>query len=166
MHLSTGDALRLAVSQETPAGLRAKEYMDAGDLVPDEVVLQIVRDSLQKSSETGWILDGFPRNQEQAIALDAILTELNQEKYCVIHFEVPDNILIERVAERYKKEGRNDDKDPAVVQTRLQTYREKTAPLIEFYTQREILKVIDGSRSVDIIFNEILKCVKSRFNFD
>lgn len=160
MHLSTGEALRLAVKEETPVGLRAKVHMDAGELAPDEIVLEIVKDSLQKSSEIGWILDGFPRNEKQAIALDVILTELNQEKYCVIHFEVPDNILIERVAKRYEEEGRDDDKYSAVVQARLQTYRKETAPLIDFYDKQEVLKVIDGSRSIDIISNELLEDLK------
>jgi adenylate kinase len=94
MHISTGDALREAVEQKTPAGLRAKEYMDIGKLAPDEVVLQIVRDRLQQSSRAGWILDGFPRNEKQAIALDKIMAELDQKKYCVIYFEVLDNRLV------------------------------------------------------------------------
>lgn len=154
MHVSTGEALRASVAQKSVAGLQAKEYMDAGNLVPDEVVLQIVRDSLQQSSKTGWILDGFPRNEQQAIALENILKELNQEKYCVIYFEVLEDVLIERIAGRYEELGRKDDV-PDTVPKRLQVYKKQTAPLVQFYTQRKVLQSIDGNRSVDIIFDEI-----------
>jgi len=160
MHISTGEVLREAVKQGTPAGVRAQEYMDAGKFAPDEVVLQIVRDSLQKSAETGWIFDGFPRNEKQAIALDEILAELGQEKYCVIYFEVPDDILVERIAGRYKELGRKDD-HPDAVPTRLQEYRKQTAPLIEFYTQQKALWAIDGNRPVDVIFGEIQTLTQS-----
>jgi adenylate kinase len=159
IHVSTGDALRAAVSQKTAAGLKAKKYMDDGDLVPDKVVLQIVQDSLQQGAKTGWILDGFPRNEQQAIALEKILAKLKQKEYCVIYFEVPDSTLIERIAGRYTEGGRNDD-EASVVPNRLRVYREQTSPLIEFYTQRKILKSIDGSRSVDVIFEEIQDILK------
>lgn len=158
-HISTGDVLREAVKQGTAAGVRAKEYMDVGKLAPDEVVLQIVRDSLQ-SGKGGWIFDGFPRNEKQAISLDEILAELGQENYCTIYLEVPEGILIERIAERYKEFGRKDD-HPDAVPTRLQEYRKQTAPLIEFYTQREALQAIDGNRPVDVIFDEIQTLTKS-----
>jgi adenylate kinase len=154
VHLSTGDILREAVKNKTPAGVRAKPYMGPGGLAPDDIVIQIIQDCLHESSEKGWILDGFPRNKEQAIALDEILAELGQKDYTVIFFEVSDEILIERIAGRYEDFGREDD-HPDVVPERLNVYREKTSPLIEFYDQRGVLKAIDGNRSVDIIFNEI-----------
>jgi adenylate kinase len=158
VHLSTGDILRAAVENKTPAGLKAKEYMDAGGLAPDDIVIQIIQDSLNSNSEKGWILDGFPRNKEQAIALDKILTELNQKDYTVVFFEVSDEILVERIAGRYKDLGRPDD-HPDKVPTRLKVYREKTFPLIEFYTQQGVLKVIDGDRSVDTIFEKVSTAV-------
>jgi adenylate kinase len=160
VHLSTGDILRAAVDNETPAGLKAKPYMDAGGFAPDDIVIQIVQDCLCASSEKGWILDGFPRNKEQAIALDKILAELDQKDYCVIFFEVSDAILIERIAGRYKDFGREDD-HPDVVPIRLQAYKEKTAPLIEFYEQRGALKTIDGDKSVDTIFDKLIQILIS-----
>jgi adenylate kinase len=154
IHVSTGDALRAAVSQKTAAGLKAKKYMDDGDLVPDKVVLQIVQDSLQQGAKTGWILDGFPRNEQQAIALEKILAELKQEKYCVIYFDVSDDALVERIAGRYVEFGRSDD-NPSIVPNRLQVYRDQTSCLINFYTQRKALHTIDGNRSVEHIFEEL-----------
>lgn len=160
IRLSTGDALREAVERKTSAGLQAKEYMDDGDLVPDEVVLQIVRDSLQQSAESGWILDGFPRNKEQAIALEKILDELNQKTFHVIYLAVSDDVLAERVAGRYS-EIRRDDDEPSVALKRLKVYGEQTAPLIDFYTQRKVIKSINGNLSVDVIFNEIQAVVSN-----
>jgi adenylate kinase len=155
VHLSTGDILRAAVDNGTPAGLEAKPYMNAGGLAPDEIVIQIIQDSLNSSSEKGWILDGFPRNVEQAIALETILDEMGQKDYSVIFFDVSDDVLIQRITGRHEEFGRKDD-HPDVVPKRLEVYREKTAPLIEFYEKRGVLKKIDGDRSVDDIFDELL----------
>ncbi len=160
IHVSTGDALRLAVEQKTSAGLEAKKYMDLGDLVPDEVVLRIVRDSLQKSSKTGWILDGFPRNQEQAIALDSILAELGQNKYCTIYFEVSHSILIQRISGRFSDLGRSDD-DPNIALNRLEIYKKQTEPLIKFYNYQKILRDIDGNQSIEFIFTKVKEVIES-----
>jgi adenylate kinase len=154
VHLSTGDILREAVENGTPAGLKAKEYMDAGKLAPDDIVIQIIQDSLKASSEKGWILDGFPRNVEQATALEAILNEMGQKDYSVIFFDVSDDVLLQRITGRYEEFGREDD-HPDVVPKRLEVYREKTAPLIEFYEKRGVLRKINGERSVDNIFDEL-----------
>lgn len=163
IHLSTGDALRLAVKEETPAGLRAKVYMDEGKLAPDEIVLEIVKDSLQKSSEVGWILDGFPRNEKQAIALDVILTELGQDKYCVIYFEVSTGTLIRRIAGRFEELGRSDD-NPSTALNRLEIYKKQTKPLVNLYTNQDILWKIDGNESVELIFRKTQEVVQ-RFNY-
>jgi adenylate kinase len=154
VHLSTGDILRAAADNGTPAGLKAKPYMDAGGFAPDDIVIQIIQDCLHASSEKGWILDGFPRNKEQAISLDKILTELGEKNYRAIFFEVSDDVLLERITGRYKEFGRKDD-HPDIVPKRLEVYREKTAPLIEFYEKRGLLKKIDGNRSVNDIFGDL-----------
>lgn len=161
--ISTGDALRLALAERTPIGLQAKEFMDAGELVPDEVVLTIVQDKLRSTDATGWILDGFPRNKSQAISLEKVLTELEQDKCLVIYLEVEDEILIERIAGRYKELGRKDDADPNTVANRLEIYKEETLPLIKFYSQQNILRTVNGNRSVDHVFDEICLIIKEFF---
>jgi len=158
-HLSTGDALRAAVTRGTAAGKKAKSYMDEGGLVPDEIVLQIVSDSLRNNEARGWILDGFPRSEQQAVALDKILTDLKEIDYKVIYFEVPDATLLERVAGRYQEAKREDDKSEVALR-RLAIYREKTYPLIGFYEKLNRLVVIDGNQEIDQVF-ETLKTALS-----
>lgn len=154
-HISTGDILRNAKAQGTPLGLKAKEYMDRGDLVPDELMLGLIRERLsQPDAQAGWILDGFPRNVTQASFLDELLQGLNQKYDCVINLEVPDEVLVGRMLERGKKEGRTDD-TPETIRRRLEVYRQKTAPLIDFYSAREQLVSVDGNRSLEEVTAEL-----------
>src|SRR5919202_6412203 len=140
-HISTGDILRGAVAQATPLGQKAQAYMEKGELVPDELLLDLVRDRLNQSdAQNGWILDGFPRNVSQASFLDNLLQENNQTCEC-INLEVPDEVLIQRMLGR----GRTDD-TPEAIRTRLDIYHNDTAPLIGYYRDRSSLRVIDGNR--------------------
>jgi adenylate kinase len=144
-HISTGDILRVAVSQKTDLGLKAGAYMDAGDLVPDSLILEMVRDRLtQPDTASGWLLDGFPRTVTQATFLDQLLQEINQSCDAVINFEVPDEMLVQRLLGR----GRKDDNEEVIL-NRLGVYRQQTAPLIEFYQERQMLITIDGSQPVE-----------------
>ncbi|MBD1996829.1 adenylate kinase [Leptolyngbya sp. FACHB-671] len=144
-HISTGDILRGAVSQQTDLGIKAQSYMDQGELVPDQLILDLVRDRLgQPDIEKGWILDGFPRNVNQAVFLDELLQEIEQTCDCVVNLEVPDDVLVARLLSR----GRKDDSEE-VIRNRLQVYREQTAPLIDFYSDRQQLISVDGNRSVE-----------------
>lgn len=144
-HISTGDMLRSAVSQETELGKQAKEYMERGDLVPDELILGIVRDRLSEDdAQGGWILDGFPRNVEQAVYLESLLEEIGQSCDQVLNLKVADNTIVQRLLSR----GRQDDSED-VIRHRLQVYHHQTAPLISFYSDRQKLTSIDGDMAVE-----------------
>ena len=157
-HISTGDILREAKANGTPLGLKAKEYMDRGELVPDQLILDLVRERLSQEDVTvGWILDGFPRTIDQAKFLDQLLEELNQACSAVINLEVPDEILVQRMLERGQKEGRADD-TKEVISHRLEVYRTQTAPLIDFYRDR--LKSINGNQSLDQVTAELQQALR------
>ena len=146
-HISTGDILRAAVKAQTELGRQADAYMSRGDLVPDELVLGLVRERLQQSdAQKGWILDGFPRNAEQAEALDILLAEIRQSPDSAVNFDVPDEVLVQRLLSR----GRKDDTE-AVIRHRLDIYREKTAPLIDFYQSRQKLLSVNGDAEVEAV---------------
>ena len=143
-HISTGDILRQAVSEESELGLQAKAYIDRGDLVPDSLVIELIQNRLAQADTTnGWILDGFPRNLSQAIALQRLLKEIKQVCDHVISFEVPTETLVTRMLER----GRKDDNE-VTVRRRLNVFVEQTVPLINFYNQLGYLKTINGTGSI------------------
>jgi adenylate kinase len=140
-HISTGDILRGAVLRQTPLGLKAQSYMDQGNLVPDQLVIALIRERLsQPDAQKGWILDGFPRNTAQALFLDELLAEIHQIYDCAVNLEVPDDVLVVRLLGR----GREDDTE-VIIRNRLQVYHDQTAPLIDFYKSRQNLISIDGN---------------------
>lgn len=181
-HISTGDIFRAAIKEGTPLGLQAKEYMDQGQLVPDELVVDIVKERLtQSDTNNGYLLDGFPRTVAQAEALDASLQELNTPLTAVLNVDVAEEELIERLTGRRvcracgatyhikfnaptvrsvcdKCGGelyqRSDDTVETVKQ-RLAVYRQQTAPLIDYYHEQGILSSVDGAREIDVVFQEI-----------
>lgn len=156
-HISTGDILRAAVAQETELGLKAKSFMDKGELVPDHLILDIVRDRLaSEDTKAGWILDGFPRNVSQADFLDTLLDDIDQACDYVVNLEVPDDILIQRLLSRGM--NRSDDNEE-VIRHRLQVYRNQTAPLIDFYRDRQKLVSINGHQSVDAVTHQLKELV-------
>jgi adenylate kinase len=143
-HISTGDLFRAAVSAQTPLGVKAKGYLDRGELVPDDLVIDLIRERLvQPDTQPGWLLDGFPRTVPQAQALDDLLSSIHQDLDRVVNLEVPDAFLLERLLGR----GRKDDSED-IIRRRLQVYHEQTAPLIRFYGDRHQLTDIDGSAPV------------------
>ena len=151
-HLSTGDMLRNAVSSKSEIGLKAKDIMEKGGLVSDEVVLSIVQERVANSdSKKGFILDGFPRTVNQAERLDLILNE-EQKIDCVLRIKVDEEEIIKRLIDR----GRNDDK-PDIIKNRFKSYNAETQPLIPFYETREILFNIDGMQEVEKVSAEIKK---------
>ncbi|WP_298884866.1 adenylate kinase [Phascolarctobacterium succinatutens] len=181
-HISTGDMFRAAVSAGTELGKEAKKYMDAGGLVPDVVTIGIVREGLSKPEcANGFILDGFPRTEEQAVALDGILKDLGIKLTGVVNISVPDSELVARVVGRRickacgatyhvsfnpsKVENvcdkcggnlyqRNDDKEETVV-NRLHAYHEQTEPLIEYYKKQGLYKEIDGLQPIDKVYADV-----------
>jgi len=147
-HISTGDILRAAVKNQTPLGVKAKGFMDAGDLVPDSLVIDLIRERLQEPDALkGWILDGFPRNVAQAGFLEQLLQEINQACDRTINLDVADEVVVQRLVERGKESGRSDDTEETI-RHRLQVYREQTEPLIDFYQTRGALVTVDGDQSM------------------
>jgi adenylate kinase len=145
LHLSTGELLRAEVEAGTELGREAEQVMARGALVSDALVLAIVRSRLE-SHPGGWLLDGFPRNLAQAEALDSLLEELGQSLEQVVLMELDDAVLIQRLLSR----GRADDNE-TVIRHRLEVYREQTAPLIEHYRDRGLLRPVDASGTVEEI---------------
>ncbi|MGB3300961.1 MAG: adenylate kinase [Phormidesmis sp.] len=157
-HISTGDILRAAVKAKTDLGKKAEGYMSAGELVPDDLILDLIRERLgQEDTVSGWLLDGFPRNVEQAEFLSKLLDEIEQTCDCVINLEVPDDELVSRMLSR----GRADDKED-VIKNRLAVYREETEPLIAFYQGQEQLCSVDGSLAMADVTSELEKIVVGR----
>ncbi len=159
-HISTGDMLRAHVAQKTPLGEKAKGYMDRGELVPDGLILDMVRERLsQPDTKPGWILDGFPRNVNQAGFLDQLLAEIEQGCDRVVNLDVPDEVLISRLVLRGKEQGRSDDNEDTI-RRRLQVYRDQTAPLIDYYTQRQQLVVVNGDQSMQEVTTQLQKVIQ------
>lgn len=150
-HISTGDILRTAVASKTPLGLKAQSYMDQGNLVPDPLVIDLIRDRLsQPDAENGWILDGFPRNVAQAAFLDELLADISQAYDYAVNLDVPDDVLVQRMLGR----GRQDDTEE-VIRRRLQVYHDQTAPLIDFYQSQHKLLSINGNITPEAVTDEL-----------
>jgi adenylate kinase len=154
-HIATGDMLRSAMAADTPLGRRVKPIYDAGDLVPDETMIELIRDRLAvDDTAEGFVLDGFPRTAVQAEALDATLGEIDRPLTVVFEFQLPEKVAVERLLRRAQEEGRVDD-TPQAIRKRLRLYRELTEPLIEYYRARGNLVGLHADRSVGEVFTEI-----------
>jgi adenylate kinase len=144
-HLSTGDIFRFNIKNDTDLGKLAKTFMDKGDLVPDEVTIQMLQSEVDKNPESdGFLFDGFPRTIAQAEALDAFLTSRNQKITATVALEADDNILVQRLLERGKTSGRPDDQDEEKIRNRYQEYNEKTAPLMVYYDTQGKFHAVNG----------------------
>jgi adenylate kinase len=156
--ISPGDIFRAEIKQETELGKRVQAYNDAGALVPDEVVIEVMRNRLvQGDTNIGWILDGFPRTTKQAQALNDLLAEIDQKYDFVLNLDVPDRTLIDRLVLRSAEQGRSDDNE-ATIANRLKEYYEKTRPLLEFYG--EDVTQIDGTPSMA----EVSQVIKTKLS--
>lgn len=155
-HISTGDILRSAVKEGTELGKLAKSYMDRGELVPDEVIIGIIKERLSQDDvkDRGFILDGFPRTLPQAEALEKLLSELSMPLDKVIYLNVDDEEVVKRLLSR----GRADDTEE-VIRNRLRVYREQTAPLIDYYAEKCLLVEIYGVGDIDEITKKIEEAV-------
>nr|WP_221472400.1 adenylate kinase [Amycolatopsis umgeniensis] len=155
-HISTGDLFRAHVGEQTPLGQEAKRYLDSGELVPDSVTNEMVRERLaEPDAKVGFLLDGFPRNTKQADVLGEILGEVDTELNAVIQLQVSEDVVVERLLSR----GRSDDTEE-VIRRRQQIYVSETAPLLEYYA--EILVTVDGVGSVDEISARVLEALRDR----
>lgn len=180
-HISTGDILRAAVKNQTPLGIKAKTYMDAGDLVPDDLVIDLVKERLQdKDTEKGFILDGFPRTSTQAVALDFELSKLERPLTAALLVDVDKEVIIKRLTSRRmcrecgfigtdadatcpKCDGemyQRDDDNEATVRNRLDVYENSTAPLIDYYRGCDLLVEIDGDRDPEEVLASIEEALK------
>ena len=160
--ISTGDMLREAVRLKSPLGRRAKSIMEAGELVSDDVVIGLIRERIAlPDARRGFLLDGFPRTIEQAVALDRLLNGNGEALDAVINLLVPEGVLVERMVGRAALEGRTDDR-PETVRERLRVYREKTAPLVDHYGARGLLVDVDGSGSIGEVSGRIDRAAAAR----
>jgi adenylate kinase len=158
--ISTGDILRANVALGTELGKIARPIMEAGELVPDELVTKMLKARLaERDAENGALFDGFPRTVAQAEALDALLAELGRRVDVVLFIDVPDDVIVARLLSRARLEGRADD-TPATVRERLRVYREKTAPLAARYEASGKLVAIDGNRSVEDVAADVKRAVE------
>lgn len=141
-HISTGEILRQAIADNTDLGIKAQKYVDGGELVPDDLILDLIKERLgQSDAQKGWILDGFPRNVAQASFLDNLLDEINQSCDYVVNLDVSDEVIVNRLLLR----GRKDDSEETI-RRRLQVYQEQTAPVIDYYRNYGKLNSVNGDR--------------------
>lgn len=148
-HLSTGEIFRYNIKNNTKLGNLAKSYIEKGDLVPDEVTIQMLQDEVEKHKNTnGFLFDGFPRTILQAKALDVFLETKNWEVTGTVALEADDEILVKRLLERGKTSGRADDQDENKIRNRYVEYNQKTAPLLSFYKEQDKLYSVDGIGSI------------------
>jgi adenylate kinase len=176
-HISTGDILRAAVKNETELGLKAKAFMDAGDLVPDDLIIDLMRERVQQpDTAEGVILDGFPRTTTQAVALDAMFSDLNRPLDAALLIDVDAEVIVERLTSRRMckecgaigsvADGANcskcggemyqrDDDNETTVRNRLDVYAKSTSPLIDYYKGCDLLVSIDGDRDPEVVYADV-----------
>ena len=160
IHLSTGDLLRGEITAGTQLGLEAKKLMDQGQLVPDDVVIGMIRNKLNNNPQaTGFIFDGFPRTIKQAEALDDLLQELNTSITGMLALEVTEDELVSRLLNRGKDSGRSDDQDITIIRNRIHEYNNKTAPLAGYYSGQGKFKGVRGIGNIDEIFGALRQAI-------
>ena len=175
-HISTGDLLRAAVKAQSELGIQAKKYMDAGELVPDQLVIDLVKERLAADdAQKGFILDGFPRNTVQAVTLDTELSALERGLVCALLVDVEADVIVKRLSSRRtcrecgytgtasdatcpKCDGemyQRDDDKPETIKNRLDVYEKNTSPLVEYYRGQSILKTVNGDQSVAQVYADV-----------
>lgn len=164
-HISTGDILRNEVKQQTELGMKAQSIMEKGELVPDELLIEILHSVIEKNKGVaGFIFDGFPRTLIQAKELDQLMEKIEDSINLVLSLEVGDEEVVKRLLKRAELEGRKDD-NKETIENRLNVYRNQTAPLLDYYHEQEKLEKIKGVGSIEEIFNEICKVVDKYLMF-
>ncbi|MDR2886767.1 MAG: adenylate kinase [Bacteroidales bacterium] len=156
LHLSTGDMLRAEIAAGTELGKKMSAIMSKGELVPDEVVIEMIAAKIDGvKDKSGFLFDGFPRTVAQTVALEKMLNDRNMKINSMLTLDVDHDELVKRLIARAELSGRPDDKDPAVIENRIDVYREKTEPIIDFCRQKGLYQPVNGVGSIDDIFDRL-----------
>ena len=162
IHVSTGDLFRYEMGNDTPLGLKAKSYISAGDLVPDEVTIGMLQNKVNMHPDAvGFIFDGFPRNIVQSESLDSFLGGKEHTIAGLIAMDVDDEEIVSRILNRGKTSGRSDDNDETIIRNRIQVYKNETSPVFNFYHAQEKAHKISGIGTIDEIFNRLTALIDS-----
>lgn len=160
LHISTGDLFRYEMGNDTPLGLKAKEYMAKGELVPDEVTIGMLKNKVMDNLDAkGYILDGFPRTIPQAEALDQLMEEVDQNISGLIALHVDEEELVARLLNRGKTSGRADDNDESIIRNRISVYNKETAPVFNYYEHQGKSKTVEGVGTIDQIFDKLCEVI-------
>lgn len=162
-HLSTGDLLRQEIKEKTPLGLKAKAFMDQGNLVPDEIVIGMIKTAIESNPGIkGFLFDGFPRTVAQSEHLDNLLEEKNLKINSVVALEVEAEELVKRLLNRGLTSGRSDDTNENVIRARIDEYQNKTAIVADYYQKKKVLSQVKGEGTIDNIFDSICKKIEQQ----
>lgn len=162
VHISTGDLFRYNIKNKTPLGILAQSFIDGGDLVPDQVTIDMLKAEVQKhSNAAGFIFDGFPRTLAQAEALDIFLAKQNLDISATVALEASDDVLVERLLKRGHTSGRSDDQDEVKIRNRFEEYKLKTAPLKSYYQQQNKFHSVDGIGTLEEISERLTQLIDS-----
>lgn len=162
-HLSTGDLLRSEIASQTPLGLEAKNFMDKGQLVPDEVVIGMISSALDQNPQSkGFLFDGFPRTSAQAEALDKLLELKHTSISVMLALDVSEEELVKRLLKRGETSGRSDDTNEQVIRARITEYHNKTAAVADYYRKFDKVRMVKGEGTIDDIFNSLCQEIDKR----
>ncbi len=162
-HLSTGDLLRSEIARQTPLGLEAKNFMDKGQLVPDEVVIGMISSALDQNPQSkGFLFDGFPRTSAQAEALDKLLELKHTSISVMLALDVSEEELVKRLLKRGETSGRSDDTNEQVIRARITEYHNKTAAVADYYRKFDKVRMVKGEGTIDDIFNSLCQEIDKR----
>lgn len=163
IHISTGDLFRYEMKNDTPLGMEAKAYMAKGELVPDQVTVGMLKNKMEMHPDArGFILDGFPRTIPQANALDELLKEKGDEVTALIALQVEDQEIVKRIKSRGETSGRADDKDEAIIQNRIDVYKEETSPVFAYYNEQGKSSSVEGTGSIEDIFDRLCQTIDEK----
>lgn len=161
-HISTGEVIRSEIARGTELGKSMEGYISRGELAPDSIVVEMVRDFMRSHSDKGAIFDGFPRTTAQAEIFDAMLKEMNSEVSVMVYMDVPEEELVRRILLRGKDSGRKDDSSEEVIRNRIEVYRQQTAVVAEYYAQQDKYSDIDGLGTMDEVFERLTAVIDNK----
>lgn len=160
LHISTGDLFRYEMGNDTPLGLEAKAYISKGELVPDSITIGMLANKVNANPDVGgYIFDGFPRNIDQAKALDKLLADKGEKVDVLLSLSVPDKEIVNRILERGKTSGRADDRDESIIQNRIDVYNSETKPVFDYYKKHGVARQVDGVGTIEEIFERLVQAI-------